>query len=47
MEFLQHGMKWIVENQGSSNGVVTVEVADKKHQVGRFLTSALLLYSLE
>ncbi|CAN0296723.1 unnamed protein product, partial [Ectocarpus fasciculatus] len=26
-------MKWIVENQGSSNGVVTVEVTDKKHQV--------------
>lgn len=33
MEFMQHGMKWIVENQGSSNGVVSVEVTDKKHQV--------------
>ncbi|CAM9862612.1 unnamed protein product [Ectocarpus fasciculatus] len=33
LEFMQQGMKWIVENQGSSNGVVTVEVTDKKHQV--------------
>ena len=33
MEFQQQGMKWIVENQGSSNGVVAVEVTDKKHQV--------------
>lgn len=33
MEFVQQGMKWIVENQGSSNGVVSVKVTDKKHQV--------------
>ncbi|CAM9717284.1 unnamed protein product [Pylaiella littoralis] len=33
LEFMQQGMKWIVEHQGASNGVVTVEVTDKKHQV--------------
>lgn len=33
MEFVQTGMKWVVEFQGSAEGVVTVEVTDKKHQV--------------
>lgn len=34
---MQQGMKWLVENQGSDEGVVTVEITDKKHQVRRCL----------
>ncbi|CAM9249597.1 unnamed protein product, partial [Phaeothamnion confervicola] len=33
VEFLQAGLKWVVENQGPAEGLVTVEVTDKKHQV--------------
>ena len=42
---MQQGMKWIVENHGSSEEVVTVEVTDKKHQV-RDIT-ALSLFILQ
>lgn len=33
MEFVQTGMKWVVEFQSAAQGLVTVEVPDKKHQV--------------
>lgn len=33
MEFVQTGMKWVVEFQGAAQGVVRVEVPDKKQQV--------------
>lgn len=43
VEFTQIGMKWVVENQGSSDGVVTIEVTDKKHQVwGSILSLACI-----